>query len=74
MWDVIHVLKIKNKYDELAKLTNIPTKIDENMVNYYKNSDENQLLYLTEVLLEFYCRDEFISMFRKVEKACSCIL
>ena len=58
--------EMKKKYDELAKMTNIPTKLDENMVNYYKNSDENQLLYLTEVLLKFYCKDEFVSMFRKI--------
>lgn len=58
--------EMTKQYDNAAAMMNIPMEENEDTTNVYHNVDEEELLNMAEGLFEFFTKNDFVVMFRKL--------
>jgi AcrR family transcriptional regulator len=66
--EIFHAIfdEMKKLYDNSAMAMNIPVEQNQKTVEVYLNLKEADLLQFAEGLFSFFCKDEFVAMFRKL--------
>lgn len=66
--EVFHAIfgEMKKRYDNSVIAMNIPVEQNEKTVEVYLDIEKSDLLQLAEGLFSFFCKDEFVTMFRKL--------
>lgn len=58
--------EMTNQYDNVAAMMNIPMEENDDTTFVYHNVNEKELLNMAEGLFEFFTKNEFVVMFRKL--------
>lgn len=58
--------EMTKQYNNMAGMMNVPIEQNEDTTNIYINADEEQLISMAEGIFDFFTKNEFVVMFRKL--------